>query len=140
MSEASIPVGEAASDAERRAIYEGLQAFNARFLGPSDHRAAQRDGAGRRGSAGRARRRDGPSAGSPSTSLWVSEAHRRQGLGLRLLQAAETEARRRGCRHAQLWTFDFQARPFYERHGFRLFGTLDGYPNGHRSFFMRKDL
>ncbi len=139
MGEASISVGEAASDAERRAIYEGLRAFNAGFLGPSDHRAlsvmARAGGVLLGGLVGETAR-----GWLTIELLWVGEARRRQGLGSTLLLAAETEARRRGCRHAQLWTFDFQARPFYERHGFRLFGTLDGYPNGHRSFFMRKDL
>lgn len=37
-------------------------------------------------------------------------------------------------------TFDFQARPFYERHGYEVFGTLDDYPPGHSRFFLRKDL
>ena len=41
---------------------------------------------------------------------------------------------------AWLDTYDFQARPFYERHGYAVFGELDGFPNGHRRWFMRKRL
>ncbi|HXJ80071.1 MAG TPA: GNAT family N-acetyltransferase, partial [Candidatus Methylomirabilis sp.] len=69
--------------------------------------------------------------------VWVSAARRRQGLGSRLLAAIEEAAIERGCRHAHLDTFSYQARPFYERHGYRLFATLDDYPPGHQRFFLR---
>lgn len=72
--------------------------------------------------------------------LWIAESHRGRGLGSRLLQAAEAAAIRRGARHAYLDTFDFQARPFYERHGYEVFGVLEDYPPGHRRFFLRRDL
>ena len=45
-----------------------------------------------------------------------------------------------GCAHAYLDTFDFQARPFYERLGYTVFGLQDDYPPGHRRFFQRKVL
>jgi GNAT superfamily N-acetyltransferase len=45
--------------------------------------------------------------------LWLAESVRRQGYGSQLLLAAEAYARERGCRHVQLSTFSFQARPFY---------------------------
>ena len=72
--------------------------------------------------------------------LWVSGAYRGRGLGTELLNAAEREAARRGARHVYLDTLDFQARPFYERQGYRVFATLDDYPPGHQRFFLRKDL
>jgi GNAT superfamily N-acetyltransferase len=56
------------------------------------------------------------------------------------MAAAEEEARRRGCHHALLDTFDFQARSLYERLGYEVFGTLDDFPRGHQRFFMRKAL
>lgn len=72
--------------------------------------------------------------------VWVAEELRGGGLGALLLAAAEDEGRTRGCRHAHLDTFSYQARPFYERHGWRVFATLDDYPEGHQRFFLRKDL
>lgn len=72
--------------------------------------------------------------------LWVAADHRGRGHGAALLAAAEDEARRRGCHHALLDTFDFQARGLYERAGYEVFGTLDDFPSGHRRFFMTKAL
>ena len=70
--------------------------------------------------------------------LWVSEALRGQDYGTELLRAAEREAISRGCRHAHLDTFSFQARPFYERLGYELFGRLEDFPPGHTRYFLRK--
>ena len=52
---------------------------------------------------------------------------------------AEQEARRRGCRYAQLTTYSFQARGFYEKLGYSVVGQMDDYPPGRRSLWMRKD-
>jgi len=61
-------------------------------------------------------------------------------VGRALLRAAEREATGRGCRHVYLDTFDYQARPFYEREGYTVFGVQEDYPPGHRRFFMQKAL
>ena len=72
--------------------------------------------------------------------LFVPEDLRRLGLGRRLMQEAEEEARRRDCRGAWLDTFSFQARGFYERLGYRVFGVIDDYPPGHCRIFLTKSL
>ncbi len=71
--------------------------------------------------------------------FWIDEALRGMGHGCALLAAAEEAGRARGCTAVYLDTFEFQARPFYEKHGYRLFGTLD-YPAGFKRFYLQKAL
>jgi ribosomal protein S18 acetylase RimI-like enzyme len=70
--------------------------------------------------------------------LWVHESLRGQGHGRRLLLAAEREGVARGCRYSVLSTFSFQARGFYEKLGYRVFGELDDVVDSHRWYFLRK--
>jgi GNAT superfamily N-acetyltransferase len=72
--------------------------------------------------------------------LWVSETHRAQGVGTRLMRDAEQEAVAMGCHHAHLTTLDFQARVFYEKLGYEVFAALEDYPRGHTRFMMKKKL
>ena len=72
--------------------------------------------------------------------FWVEPARRKQGLGTKLLGAAENEARRRGCRQVVLMTFTFQAPAFYAKHGFEVIGVVDDHPRGHQNLLMRKRL
>jgi GNAT superfamily N-acetyltransferase len=70
--------------------------------------------------------------------LFVPETLRGLGLGRQMLLQAEQEAVVRGCRGAWLDTYNFQARGFYERLGYVVFGTLDDYPPGQSRIFLRK--
>ncbi|MBM7405800.1 MULTISPECIES: GNAT family N-acetyltransferase [Sphingomonas] len=72
--------------------------------------------------------------------LAVPEAWRGQGTGSALIAEAERIARARGCCGLWLDTFAFQARGFYEKLGFRVFGTLEDHPRGSRRFFLSKRL
>lgn len=72
--------------------------------------------------------------------FWVDEARRKQGLGTRLLVAAEQEARRRGCRQMLLLTFSFQAPAFYAKHAFEVVAVVDDHPRGHKNMLLRKRL
>ncbi|HYV19964.1 MAG TPA: GNAT family N-acetyltransferase [Verrucomicrobiae bacterium] len=72
--------------------------------------------------------------------FWVEESRRGRGLGTALLEAAETEARRRGCRQLFLMTFSFQAPAFYARRGFEVIAAVDDHPRGHRNLLLRKRL
>ncbi len=72
--------------------------------------------------------------------LWVEESQRNRGLGTKLFEAAEHEARRRGCTQIVLMTFSFQAPAFYEKHDFEVVATIDDHPSGHRNVLMRKRL
>jgi GNAT superfamily N-acetyltransferase len=72
--------------------------------------------------------------------MWVEKSRRNLGCGAQLLQLAEAEAVQIGCTHAHVDTYSFEARPFYEKHGFQLFATLDEYPPGHCKYFLQKPL
>jgi GNAT superfamily N-acetyltransferase len=72
--------------------------------------------------------------------LWVEKSLRDLGYGTRLLQLAESEAIQMGYTHAYVDTYSFEARPFYEKHGYELFTTLDDYPPGHCKYFLKKKL
>ena len=64
---------------------------------------------------------------------------RKHGLGGRIMQEAEDEARRRGCGKAVVFTINFQAPEFYQRLGYRVFGRIDCLP-GVARIFLSKDL
>ena len=72
--------------------------------------------------------------------FWLPEDLRQGGWGGRILALAEEEAVKRGCEQARLFTYSFQARGFYEKHGYVEFGILDGYPPGASQIWMRKTL
>jgi GNAT superfamily N-acetyltransferase len=73
-------------------------------------------------------------------TLAVAESARGRGFGKELMKRAELYAVERGCTNAFLDTFSFQARPFYEKLGYRVFGTLENHPAGHQHYFMSKQL
>lgn len=70
----------------------------------------------------------------------VPEQHRGEGYGTKLMDRAEEVAQANNCAGIWLDTFEFQARGFYEKLGFELFGKLPNHPRGHKRFFLRKIL
>ena len=70
--------------------------------------------------------------------LWVSEEYQKRGLGSRLLKEVEKVAAESGCTLAHLSTFDFQAKDFYIKHGYEIFGTLENCPEGHCRYYLKK--
>jgi GNAT superfamily N-acetyltransferase len=71
--------------------------------------------------------------------LWVREDCRKSGLGKELITLAETEAKSRGCRHAYLDTFSFQAPEFYKKLGYIEYAKFDDFPGNHSRHFLKKD-
>lgn len=71
-------------------------------------------------------------------SLWVNDDYRKHGYGFRLLNEVEKAAKEKGCYLIHLDTFDFQAKDFYIKHGYKIFGILDDCPKGHIRYFLKK--
>lgn len=121
-------------------IEAGLRAYNAQFMDISELQdigvfIEDADGSKLAGLTG-------TTAGNwlRVNMLWVSEALRGQGTGSALMQAAEDEARRRGCLYAQVDTASFQAQPFYEKRGYTVRLTLENYPREHQRIYLTKNL
>lgn len=72
--------------------------------------------------------------------IWVDEQYRGQGLGSMLLGEVEHEAMEKGCHLVHLDTFDFQAKGFYEKNGYSVFGILEDCPKGHIRYYLKKTL
>jgi len=72
--------------------------------------------------------------------LAVPEEHRGGSYGKKLMNEAEGIARANGCIGLWVDTYEFQARGFYEKLGFEVFGQLEDHPIGQKRFFLQKRL
>jgi GNAT superfamily N-acetyltransferase len=72
--------------------------------------------------------------------VWVAPSHRRHGIGRRLIELFEQEARGRGCNLLYLETFSFQAPGLYQDLGYKVACEFRGFPGGVAKLIMRKDL
>jgi GNAT superfamily N-acetyltransferase len=72
--------------------------------------------------------------------FWVHNEFRYQGLGKKLILKLEEFSKIKGCCYIQLDTFDFQARPFYEKLGFECLGTISRWVEDRDCHFMRKTI
>ena len=125
-------------------LISGLSAFNEDLVGPDPVRdpanqvcivARDREGKVRGGAQGVA-----IGAWLALDTVWVEDVCRMRGLGTRVLDAAEAEGRRRGCKWAVLATFDYQAPDFYSRRGYVEYARMEDFPWGHTRFQLRKSL
>lgn len=136
----TVSVAPAVSPDGHAAILSGLIGYNVERAGPGRHApvavyVAGPDGEIVGGLEGRT------SYGWLIIELvFLPEACRGHRVGSRVLRRAEEEAVGRGCRGARLDTASFQARGFYEKQGYAVFGELDLGFDDHRLFFMRKHL
>ena len=69
--------------------------------------------------------------------LWIDGKYRHLGYGSMLIKKAEEDAIKQGCHLSHLDTFDFQAKEFYLKQGYDVFGELDNCPKGHKRFYFQ---
>ncbi len=73
-------------------------------------------------------------------TLWVSDTLRGQNIGSQILAQMESAAKARGCNKVLLDTLNFQAKPFYEKHGYQVQWTQQAYPKTGCRYYMMKNL
>ncbi|MET0968660.1 MAG: GNAT family N-acetyltransferase [Tardiphaga sp.] len=140
-TEPTITVPDGPGEAERLVVANALLAFNTRTVGPNDYQPLSiliND----------------PVTGEPLGGIWgktafnwcfvellvVPEQFRGQDIGSKVLTLAEDIARQRGCIGLWLDTYWFQARGFYEKLGYEVFGEIPDYPRGGPRYFLKKSL
>ncbi len=72
------------------------------------------------------------------TQLWAHENVRNEGLGKMLLEAAEAEAKSKGCHAIMVRSFSFQAPHFYEKYGFKADHLIMDFPEGYHYYILLK--
>lgn len=140
MNISTITVSAEATPEELAALASGLSAFNQDDVGPSERLAIA------------VLVKDANCAVVGGLSgytawgwlyvqwLWLAETWRGQGLAGQMLEAAEAEARRRGCHGAYIDTFNPVALKVYQRQGYGPFGELADFPPGRTRTFLQKAL
>ncbi len=73
-------------------------------------------------------------------ALFVAEAYRHKQLGTYLTKKVEQEAKALGATLSNLTAFDYQAKDFYIKQGYEIFGVLENYPSNHNLYFLKKAL
>lgn len=72
--------------------------------------------------------------------IFVDEQYRHQHIGSALLKKIEHEAKELGAKLIHLETFDFQAKDFYLKAGYEIFGVLENCPGTHTRYYLKKQL
>jgi len=72
--------------------------------------------------------------------LWVDESYRGKGLGKALYEKVEEEAQKLEAKIIHLETLEFQAKDFYIKLGFEVYGILEDFPPGHTKYSLKKKL
>ena len=71
--------------------------------------------------------------------LFIEDCLRGQGIGRKMIEAVESEAKKRGCKYVFVDTFSFQAPGFYRKLGYKEVFTLEDYPyTGKRHYYTKE--
>lgn len=73
-------------------------------------------------------------------SLAIKPEHRKKGIGYKLMQSMEEEARRHHIKWITLGTADFQALGFYQRLGYTVDLVKENDPKDHKTYSLVKKL
>ena len=72
--------------------------------------------------------------------LYINPSYRGQSYGTQLINKVKQFAKEHSCTGIRVETWDFQARPFYEKNGFTLYGELKNHPVGRIDYLLKIEL
>ena len=72
--------------------------------------------------------------------LWVDPNLRGRGVGKKLMKVTHEYGKKHGCSLATVTTMDFQAPDFYQKLGYKIDFSREGYSKGASCIFMSKKL
>lgn len=72
--------------------------------------------------------------------LWIDENYRKNGIGTMLIKKIEEYATENKAIGVRMETWNFQARGFYEKMGYKVYATFEDCPPGTTDYFLRKKL
>lgn len=72
--------------------------------------------------------------------LYIDEKYRGKDIGTKLLEQIEKFARKENLIGIRMETWNFQARGFYEKNGYNVFGEIKDCPPGTIDYFLKKEL
>ncbi|MHA7968455.1 GNAT family N-acetyltransferase [Rhizobium sp. CAU 1783] len=133
-----LPLSDTVPDDARDVIRKGILDFNTDMLGPTDRKnlfipLTDEDGKVDGGLIGYTGR-----GWLYTEMLFVPERLRGTGTAGRLLQAAEDEAKARGCKGAYIDTINPDARRAYQRQGYEICGAIDNFTGDYAITWLKK--
>ncbi len=136
----TIELSDGADESATAAILAGLKDYNLPSLRPcrlerAGHRAERRRRQVIGGLSGHTAR-----GWLYTALLFIPEDLRGQGLGPKLLQMAEDEARKRGCTGAYIDTMSADALTLYQRCGYEVFGQIAEFGPDYAMTYLKKSL
>lgn len=71
--------------------------------------------------------------------LYVDENYRGQDIGTNLIKQIESFAKKENLTGVRMETWNFQARGFYEKMGYTVYGEIKNCPPGTIEYFLKKE-
>ena len=124
MNPVSLQIEEHPTDDDLRQLVNGVRSYNRALTGHDRPRAVASILRDEEGNIVGGAHGELWGASVHIAAMWVAESHRGKGYGSALLTAVEEYAAKHGNLLSYLETTSFQARPFYERLGYTVFGEL----------------
>lgn len=71
--------------------------------------------------------------------LYIDEEYRGQNIGTSLIKQIEAFAKKENLTGVRMETWDFQAKDFYEKLGYTVYGKIKNCPPGTIDYFLKKE-